>query len=1269
MLRFFPKRPDAGVSWRLETSTESPPSRSDVLARPLALATGSDREELRALAQESDSALFFEGLMGFAGRQEQAGRPEFAAEIYSVLLADSGHPNPQQTLARERLNAILGRGAFGARAEHLLRHFAQQASDPAALFAMGGAGLVFRMTRLATLSRLALSPEGGFLTRGFGARAVASLAGFAAEAPAFTLAGRVANEALGREQNWGGAAFGREVASGYLVLGALRLAGWGSGATYRNLSGNLPAARCQTLENLFQNGGMLGGIMIGHSLEERFGLREGHSGATLLTDSLVTLLQFHVAGRLTRQAFGTRVAAFEQGLDLQAERIGRIGPPIDFSGMGLGEFAVAGVPSGSRGSRLSQNFSGPQVLMMQGHGESVSAASSLRMPKMGIRGEFESPRAERLNREEAERQLKALVPRGYVEAADMERPGFVSQLLKGFGVSDHAFDQGAFRQGFQVAQSHPDRVASLAFDIDEVLLHWSMGPADLFRGTFQRGAEAYYRNTEASLLEYAPFESSPTARLNFFERLWFEGIQRLFPGRLRQHIQFHPGVRAFQLGLRLGQNKNLIMATTGPAGRILRLVNEDPAMKMIYFGKAPSEPVTIDEIRQGLNIYTREDLVLAMREVSEGQLRFPENPLVEDYLARIRQYPSRGVKLKHPAIAVLRGKRAFDALVDDSSSTFEMLGNMEGFSVLQPPSARPSLTLNFTLGSTQRYLDRMANGYVHELGQILAAPGALQSQRLSSGATSPEDYPLQRFEIEIPWNKFGAEFVAPNRELRVLGRDLAARILPPATKPATPVPILSLGENQLSTLTDRLHREFEVILDERPGNVSVEGNYTLMVRDLAATSPTDFQAMLDRYFTEQEQAALPQSRRPLAERGTKYFSRIASLMATKKAVCQLLALDPAEHSREVLVRLGRPVLSGLAGKRLGSANMLTTLADDGEVGIGIALMEPEIWSSGLVGIGVDLTNSRVSYTAPAQHALAEAAYKATYPAHNVRRFNHYRAREIVQSIRGSYSLSGKTMQAAREMRGDGGYNGTLPVHALNFQIGDATAALVALPSFEGRRPRRIAMRPFGSGEITGQAPREPSPVPYLRDADGFFQLPNPGMTVAILGDVGGTRSIELARQGHHSIHFERDADMLEMAERLFGAFREELLESAPMGDVPLAEFRQGDWFQTSARADRVEAYYPLHIGDVPRAESPEFHPALRNFLDRAMLSKIAPGGSGFVVSEFSELIQGLEQVVREDPQLELVEAQYGVYRLPLVGGFGVTHKHGNASYLVFRQKP
>ncbi len=1271
MLSLFPQRPAAGAWHRPESRGAANFAAAEVLARPLALARGTAREELRALGRESDPALFFEGLLGCAARRQAAGDLALAVELYATVARHAAAgAGPVQALgirAQASLDAILGRGASGPRAEFLLRHFAEQASDPAAIFAMGAAGAVFRLTRVAALGRLAVSPGANLFTRGFGARATASLAGFALEAPAFTLAGRAANAALGRPQDWGGEALAREFASSYLVLGGLKLAGWGSGAAYRGLAG--PAGAARPLRALFQQGGMLSGIVLGHSLEERLGLRSPVDGATTLVDSLAMLLQFNVAGNLTRQAFGPRFATWERGLDLRAETLARALPPR-FSGPGFGapELAWAGsAPDAlSRGPR--PEILSPHLAAMEMHGESGgSGPPSVRLPRMGIRRPLDNPSAERLNRREAERQLRALVPRGFVEAADLERPGFVSRLLTCFGVTDHAFDQGAFRRGFEIARAHPERVARLAFDVDEVYLHWAFSPADLFRGTLERGVEAMYRHTEPSLLEYPSFETSAGVKLNFFERLWFNGIQRLFPGRLRQHIQFHPGVRAFQLGLRLGQDKNLIMATTGPAGRILRLANEDPAMKMIYFGKGPAEPVTIAEVREGLNIYTREDLVLAMREAAGGEIRYPENPQVESYLAKIREFPGNGVKLKHPAIALLRGKRPFDTLVDDSASTFAMLGGMDGFAVLQPPSARPSRTLNFTFLSPDLYLDRMANGYVHELGEVLAAATRPASRRLDSGVTAPENYPLQRFAIEIPWDKFGAEFVAPNRELRVLGRRLA-RALPAADPAAGERTPLSLSEAQLHRLAERLHREFELILDERPGTVSVEAAHTAMLRDLAQSSPEDFQAMLDRYFTAREQSLLPQAARPLAERQSPYFARLTAVLAAKKAVCQLLGLDPAQHSREVLVRHGRAVLSGEAARRHGANHMMTGYADGGEVGVGVAFSEPGVWSSGLASFGLGLAGDRSRATPPAQLALAHAAHKATLATHDIQRFNHHRLEEIRRGPGGEYLLTGRTLQAARELRGDAGSLEPLAVHALDFRIGDATVALVAVPSLDRRRESRERLVPFGVGESPATRPAEPEAV-YLSGADGRFSLPRDRMSVAILGDVSGTRAVELARQGHFPLSIERNPEILEMMERLFETEDAESTRNDARSRPLSGEFVLGDWYETSVRADRVEAYFPLHIGDLPRPEDPARPAAVAEFLDRALLSKIVPGGGAYVVSEYAPFIQDLENLVRTRPDLELVSAEYHHRDVPIVAGYSVSSPFRDNSWLVFRRKP
>ncbi|MCC7345745.1 MAG: hypothetical protein IT573_12475, partial [Deltaproteobacteria bacterium] len=92
-------------------------------------------------------------------------------------------------------------------------------------------------------------------------------------------------------------------------------------------------------------------------------------GATMLTDSLAMLLQFNVAGRLTRSAFGPRFAAWERGLDLQSEALARA-PRPPFSG----GFDVAG--AGARrsllatGSRLdpSELFRPQPHMMIQGNG-------------------------------------------------------------------------------------------------------------------------------------------------------------------------------------------------------------------------------------------------------------------------------------------------------------------------------------------------------------------------------------------------------------------------------------------------------------------------------------------------------------------------------------------------------------------------------------------------------------------------------------------------------------------------------------------------------------------------------------------------------------------------------------------------------------------------------------------------------------------------------------------------------------------------------------
>ncbi|MFO1463845.1 MAG: hypothetical protein U1F66_08695 [bacterium] len=288
----------------------SVPPNSAFSAAPYLAGLETDAE-LRALSRETDPELFFEALLHYGISRESRGDVETAARIYARVAEQEAF----RDRANQRLDAVLGRGAFGPRAEFLARRLAREASDPATLVAMGMAGAAFRLMRLTVFTRLALHPSAHWLTRGFGARALASAAGFAVEAPTFTLAGRLANEALGRESDWSRDALSRDIASSFLVLGALKLGAWGSGTSYRYWNGTGSGLGSRTLGALFQQGGTLAGILLGHRLEQAAGLRPAMDGATTLTDSLAMLLQFHVAGRLGRQAFGENLSRFELELD------------------------------------------------------------------------------------------------------------------------------------------------------------------------------------------------------------------------------------------------------------------------------------------------------------------------------------------------------------------------------------------------------------------------------------------------------------------------------------------------------------------------------------------------------------------------------------------------------------------------------------------------------------------------------------------------------------------------------------------------------------------------------------------------------------------------------------------------------------------------------------------------------------------------------------------------------------------------------------------
>lgn len=337
--------------------------------------------EWNSLNLETNPELFGEACLGFAARQETAGRMNIAFSALAELSNLAGPPPELRRRARERLEVLQGRGPSPARIEYLLRHFTEAATDPATLLAMGAAGAVFRATRLGFLARHASSVAGP-LTRGLLGRSVATSAAFALEAPTFTITARLGNAMLGREQDWSARALARELASSFLTLGGLKLGLSGAGFLQRTLSGRVS----QGLSfHAFTQGGALFGLLLGHGLEQYFGLRERERNRNILIESLATLLQFHVAGRLVSSSFG-RLGGWERALEGRSELLSVYGLPRNVSqtrfprlmphfspATSFVDPILASVPSRAHSAR-------PQVLYAENSRENQRLTSILGIP-------------------------------------------------------------------------------------------------------------------------------------------------------------------------------------------------------------------------------------------------------------------------------------------------------------------------------------------------------------------------------------------------------------------------------------------------------------------------------------------------------------------------------------------------------------------------------------------------------------------------------------------------------------------------------------------------------------------------------------------------------------------------------------------------------------------------------------------------------------------------------------------------------------------------
>lgn len=301
--------------------------------------------EWLAVGEERDPALFDAAVLQFARRLESTGSAELAAALYAAV-AGFAHASEYAPRARSRLEVLRGGSAFGDRAEILLRRFGEEALDPAVLAGFFAGGLAYRLGRAWGLGRLAASPASSLMSHAFLRRSAAATIGFSFEVPAFVLAARGASALLGRPGALDGSGLGRELASAAVVLGPMKLVAAGGTALAGRAFERSPAMR-----GAFAGASALGGIFLGHRLEQALGLKPGQTAALTLLDSLVLLLQARVGGGLLEATVLGRLRPWELGLERRLSLPQSPTPPVpgprplEFAEARV--YAGAGLPSAS----------------------------------------------------------------------------------------------------------------------------------------------------------------------------------------------------------------------------------------------------------------------------------------------------------------------------------------------------------------------------------------------------------------------------------------------------------------------------------------------------------------------------------------------------------------------------------------------------------------------------------------------------------------------------------------------------------------------------------------------------------------------------------------------------------------------------------------------------------------------------------------------------------------------------------------------------------
>jgi len=203
-------------------------------------------------------------------------------------------------------------------------------------------------------------------------------------------------------------------------------------------------------------------------------------------------------------------------------------------------------------------------------------------------------------------------------------------------------------------------------------------------------------------------------------------------------------------------------------------------------------------------------------------------------------------------------------------------------------------------------------------------------------------------------------------------------------------------------------------------------------------------SILKAYFTARE---LDQDNLGMVQGSldqTKFFSRVAGILALKAATFRAAGLalpgekggehlkwTDVEYAREAYTESGGQVryrrvrnFSGEVEKALSGRGLFANFTDEGNTGSAVVVLERERGASGIVSIGIDITDARrfSSEREAAAHARGETAYKLTYfGGHQTFYLDNIVGEiipgEVLAAGRRRFGFQGLTQQALRNLGG------------------------------------------------------------------------------------------------------------------------------------------------------------------------------------------------------------------------------------------------------------